>query len=234
MSLHEELLNNDKRTTVRPFTVGRAFDEHYHENVRLDDGTNIFIRTLHAEDKACLLDGFERMSPESRFKRFFSYKETLSRSELEYFTEIDGENHMALAAGRFRPDGTVEGLGVARFVRSGNKPEEAEPAVAVVDAWQRRGVGRVLLDRLVGAAAEREIHEFVGSVLADNEAMIALLRKSSFTHLSYDQEYVNFRIDVYRAELNRHVHSLRDVVRSGRFAAMVNMIKNRLVQSIGL
>ena len=56
-----------------------------------------------------------------------------------------------------QPDGTDEGIGVARFIRSKTDPGAAEAAVAVIDDWQKKGVGTLLLLRLAAAAREREI-----------------------------------------------------------------------------
>ena len=47
---------------------------------------------------------------------------------------------------------TGEGVGVARYVRLDEDPEEAEFAIAIADDWQGRGLGRVLLGELVDAA----------------------------------------------------------------------------------
>lgn len=151
------------------------FDDSYHEETVLEDGSAIVLKTIKPGDKQNLQDGVRRLSPESRFRRFFSGKSELTRRELAYFTEIDGENHFALACGHKLADGTLEGLAVARFVRRKDCPEAAEPAIAVVDDWQGKGVGRLLLTRLATAALERGIVRFEAEVLADNEPMIGLL-----------------------------------------------------------
>lgn len=151
------------------------FDDSYHEETTLADGSSIVLKTIKPDDKQNLQDGVRRLSPESRFRRFFSSKSELTSRELAYFTEIDGENHFALACGHRHADGTLEGLAVARFVRRKDCPEAAEPAIAVVDDWQGKGVGRLLLTRLASAALERGITRFEAEVLADNEPMIGLL-----------------------------------------------------------
>jgi len=185
-----------KSTTVR---IGRTYDGQYSEDLRLRDGAEVFVHTLHPEDKATLLEGFERLSKESRFRRFFAYKTTLTSRELEYFTEFDGETHFALAAGRWLADGGVEGLGVARFVQLADRPGEAEFAVAVVDDWHRRGLGRALLVRLVAAAAERHIERVVGTVVAGNESMIRLLASIPQARLSWSGGLVQVVVELDEA-----------------------------------
>lgn len=72
---------------------------------------------------------------------------------------------------------TGAGVGVARYVRSEDDPEAAEIAVAVVDDWQRRGVGTRLASELARRAGEEGIRRFTGLLLADNELMLNLARE---------------------------------------------------------
>jgi GNAT superfamily N-acetyltransferase len=132
------------------------------------------VRLLRPTDKELLRAGFERLSPESRYARFFTPKAALSDDELRYLTEVDHENHLALGAAMDR-DGTQTGLGVARFIRLADRPETAEAAIAVTDEVQRKGLGRLLLMRLIAAARERGIERFRFEVLSSNTGMAALI-----------------------------------------------------------
>jgi GNAT superfamily N-acetyltransferase len=58
----------------------------------------------------------------------------------------------------------------------GDAPPTAEVAIAVLDEWQGRGVGRALLHRLAAVARRRGILRFTGMMLADNTAIISLMR----------------------------------------------------------
>jgi RimJ/RimL family protein N-acetyltransferase len=132
----------------------------------------IEIRPIRPDDKEALADGIRRMSPESRYRRFFSPIDHLSEAQLTYFTEVDHRDHEALVA--VEPD-TGRGIGVARFVRSETDPEVAEVAVAVADDWHNRGVGTTLLHRLTERAREEGVRRFSGSILEENEPMRDLL-----------------------------------------------------------
>ena len=151
------------------------FDERYDERARLEDGTLVHLRLIGPEDKALIAEGFARLSPESRYRRFFAAKRQLTPAELRYFTEFDGTNHLAIGAVHVRADGSEEGLGVARFVRLPDEPNVAEAAVVVVDDYQNRGLGHLLLLRLVAAARERGVMRFRATTLADNPAARALM-----------------------------------------------------------
>lgn len=150
------------------------FGSGYQEVVQLQDGTELTLRLVHPEDAPLLLDGFQQLSAASRYMRFFGVKGSLSLKEVAYLTDVDGVNHFAIGAILAGPQGK-EGVGIARFIRRKNEPKVAELAVAVVDRLQGRGLGRILLERLLAAARERGIERFRFDVLAGNARMLNLL-----------------------------------------------------------
>src|SRR4051794_27295802 len=64
--------------------------------LRLRDGAEIIVREVTPEDKALLVEGFERLGEMSRYRRFMSTKRNLSVAELAYFTEVDHDLHEAI------------------------------------------------------------------------------------------------------------------------------------------
>ena len=144
---------------------------------RLPDGTLVRTRPLRPEDRDKLRNGFARLSPESKYRRFFSTPATLSEATLDYLTRTDGRDHVAIGAERAEKGAdTSYGIGIARFVRLAEEPTAAEAAVAVIDEMQRHGVGRLLLHELIKAARERGITTFVCHVLPGNTLVTSLLR----------------------------------------------------------
>ena len=140
----------------------------------LNDGSTILLREVLPSDRGAIAAGFERLSPESRYRRFFTAMSRLSEADLTYLTEVAHHEHEAVIA--YEPGGVP--VGVARYVR-GEHPEEAEVAVAVVDDWQGKGAATALLERLVERAAENGIERFVASVLEENEDALELFRSIS-------------------------------------------------------
>jgi nucleotide-binding universal stress UspA family protein/GNAT superfamily N-acetyltransferase len=140
-----------------------------HIPVTLPDGTAVTIRPIEATDRDALNAGFERLSPESRYRRFFSPMPRLSSHDLDYLTQVDHHDHEALVA--VTDAGGI--VGVARFVRTG--PEEAEPAIVIADDLQGQGLGTTLIQTLADRAREEGIARFRAPVLAENDAAIALL-----------------------------------------------------------
>jgi GNAT superfamily N-acetyltransferase len=139
--------------------------------IELKDGSTIFLREVRPTDRGAIEAGFEGLSPESRYRRFFTAMSRLSDADLTYLTDVDHHDHEAVIAF----DGEDGPVGVARYVRV-DPPEEAEVAVAVIDAWQGKGAGTALVERLVQRARENGIERFVATVLAENEDAIDLFR----------------------------------------------------------
>lgn len=144
------------------------FDRDYEETVRLKGGTKVTLRLIRASDKQLLLEGFERLSAQSRYTRFLAPKQRLTDDDLRYLTEVDGIDHLAVVAVLRSTFGNDEGVGVGRFVRLKDLTDTAEPAVTVADDQQGKGLGSILLHRLSEAAWERGIRQFRCEVLAEN------------------------------------------------------------------
>ncbi len=133
-------------------------------------------RLLSPEDRESFLVGFEGLSRESRYLRFFTPMPRLSDSVLQQLLNTDGTDHAAMAAW-CSSDGADMIVGVARFIRLHKGGDTAEVAVAVVDRMQRRGIGRLLLAHLTYVARERGIDRFRAEVMGANHAARALVHK---------------------------------------------------------
>lgn len=136
------------------------------EKVVLGPGIEVLIRPIRPTDKHILAEGFEALSPESKFQRFFAPVVRLNESDLVYLTEIDHRNHEALVA--IDPeDGDL--VGVTRYIRtSPYRDREAEVAIVISDDWRGKGLGKALLSRLAIRAREEGITHFLAMILADN------------------------------------------------------------------
>lgn len=155
------------------------YDESYEETVALSDGQRVHLRLIRPSDKDMLRAGFERLSPSSRYARFMAPKARLTERELDYLTDVDGVDHFAMGAIRRHLVSKDEGIGSARFVRVGDKPDTAEPAVTVADDFQGKGLGTILLQRLIEAAWERDVRWFCTELLADNTASRRMMESLS-------------------------------------------------------
>ena len=138
----------------------------------LQDGSRIAIRPIEPEDRAALAEGFERLSPESRYRRFFGPIAHLSERDLDYLTLVDHHDHEALVA---TDADRGDGVAVARYIRTGERAAEA--AIVVADDWQGRGVATVLMQALADRARAEGITRFEAPVLAYNREAIRLLER---------------------------------------------------------
>ncbi len=140
----------------------------------LRNGAPVLIRPILPEDKQLLIDGFVRLSEESRYRRFGTPVRRLTDEQLRYLTEVDYVDHMAwVALDPGQPD--HPGLGVARYVRLAAEREVAEAAVTVVDSHQGLGLGTILLGVLATSAVSNGIKVFRAYVLEENQAVLELL-----------------------------------------------------------
>jgi GNAT superfamily N-acetyltransferase len=140
-------------------------------------GATVAFETITSAAKPLIQAAMAKLSPQSSRRRFFTVRHRLSDDELERFTVLDGWDRYAIGAVARHGDGRVEGVGVARYVRLADRPDAAEAAVLVVDAWQGHGIGKRLLRTLAQAASARGIATLRGVVLHDNDPMLALLAR---------------------------------------------------------
>jgi RimJ/RimL family protein N-acetyltransferase len=140
----------------------------------LADGSTLRVRALRPTDQAALRAAFRELSPESRYQRFLAHMGELSDAMWERLCDVDGRDHVAVVAVT-EDDSRI--LGVARFVRLALDPEAAEFAVTVVDAWQLRGVGSLLLGALAPAARARGVRSFVAYALPQNLGVRRLMAR---------------------------------------------------------
>jgi RimJ/RimL family protein N-acetyltransferase len=143
--------------------------------VRLHNGETVTIRPIRPADKPLLAAGMAALSDESAYRRFLAPKKALTAAELEYLTEVDFRDHVALVAVSAADPDTL--VGVARWVRTAGEPQTAEIAFLVSDRLQRQGLGAALAEALADAARARGVERFVATVLPHNVAAHRLLAR---------------------------------------------------------
>jgi RimJ/RimL family protein N-acetyltransferase len=141
---------------------------------KLRDGTRILIRPLQPDDRADLIHGFEKLSMDSRRFRFLTPIHKLSKYQLSSLIEVDQLKHVAIGVKDIGRPGKP-GIAIGRFVRLEEEPHTAEFAVTVIDEYQNRGLGTLLIELLMKEAHQRGIEILRGFLLDDNRTMIRLL-----------------------------------------------------------
>jgi GNAT superfamily N-acetyltransferase len=166
----------------------------------LADGARLRVRPIVPADREPLADAFDRLSDRSRRQRFLAPKPRLSARELDYLTDVDHVTHEALVA---IDETTGDIVGVGRYATGGAGGAAADMALAVVDAWQRRGIGHALAVRLVERARANGITRLTGTALADNLLVRALLDRLGFRVRSVSAGVVEVELDLPPARPSR-------------------------------
>jgi ribosomal protein S18 acetylase RimI-like enzyme len=154
-------------------TIERLIDKE----IRLRDSSKLRLRQLHRGNREKLKAFFSRCSPEAIRCRFMSSIKALSDSLLDYLADPDESRHVALILSQ--QEGEDERIvAEGRYVVLKEQPDAADIALLVVDDMQRRGIATLLIRELTEIAVSNGVTRFRADVLADNRAMISLLRKT--------------------------------------------------------
>jgi acyl-CoA synthetase (NDP forming)/GNAT superfamily N-acetyltransferase len=149
------------------------YPAHWEADVLLLDGSPARLRPITPDDAQLMIEFYERVSPESKYMRFFAPYPELSDRDVQRFTHVDYIDRVAFVV-------TVgpKMIAVGRYDRLDST--EAEVAFLVEDAHQGRGLAQLLLEHLAEAGRERGITMFLAEVLPDNARMIQTFRDAGY------------------------------------------------------
>ena len=144
------------------------------DRVTLSNRRRLLIRPLRRCEFNAIREFYARLTPRTRYLRFFSPMRELPDSLLHRLACVDDQCRLSLVAeDDATSDGAIVGLGSFDALDEGS----VELALVVRDDWQRQRIGSVLVDRLLKAAEERGFHRFVANVLVENVTIQRLLRR---------------------------------------------------------
>jgi RimJ/RimL family protein N-acetyltransferase len=149
--------------------------------LELTDRTKVHVRPIVPEDEPLLHEAVAAMSERTVYFRFFSPIKRMSDAMAHRLAVVDYNDRFALVATTHKPGAKERIVGVARYDRV-PKTDVAETAVAVVDEFQRRGLGSALMTILGKVARDHGINTFTLIVLPENQQMLGLLRKMGWIH----------------------------------------------------
>jgi GNAT superfamily N-acetyltransferase len=153
------------------------------------------VRPLAPRDREALAQAFSRLGEETRRRRFRGLASQLAEHDLDRLTQIDHHHHEALAA--IAP-GSGRIVGVARFITMPDDPRAAEVAIAVDDEWQGRGIGRRLMNELVGRARAEGVARLLAYVSADNHTVRSWIARAGGVAEAYDGDETVYSIALDR------------------------------------
>ena len=150
----------------------------YECTLTLKDGSEVFLRPIRTTDGDLLVDLFNRISPQSVYLRFLGHLHVLSADMLRHFTHVDYSSEFALVA-VISEDGKEAFIAVARYAHNPGE-DITDLAITVRDDWQRLGLGRALLDRVIVIAKARGIKRFVSMMDPKNSFIGQTLRRLGY------------------------------------------------------
>jgi RimJ/RimL family protein N-acetyltransferase len=151
---------------------------NYHAKEVLSDGTEIMVRAIRPEDRASLIEAFQGLDREAVYRRFFSPKKELTEGELKQLTDVDFANVIALVTTTQTSEGETLIAGGRYAVDDPKNPRSAELAFLTGEAYRGRGIASILLKHLTRLAKDAGLKRFEAEVLAQNQPMLAVFKKS--------------------------------------------------------
>jgi RimJ/RimL family protein N-acetyltransferase len=149
---------------------------NYPASTTLKDGTTVTIRAIGKDDRGALLAAFDNQDPESIYTRFFTYKRGLTETDLGQLTEANPDHVTALVV--TTPIGQGEKLiGGGRYFLNIER-HTAELAFMTDDAYRGRGIASLILEHLIRIGREHGVLTFEADVLAQNQVMLGVFRRS--------------------------------------------------------
>ncbi len=142
-------------------------------------GRPVTIRPLQAADAAIERSFVTGLSERTRYNRLFGGAVKITDEYIRRLIEVDAAREVALAAITMF-DNAEEIIGVGRYVVDADAVS-CEFALVIADAWQGRGIGRRMLEKLIAVAGARGLKTMFGEVLSTNQSMLKLARRLGFT-----------------------------------------------------
>ncbi len=185
------------RTAIRPYPTQYVWAEE------LRDGEPVTIRPIRPEDEPLMVKFHESLSEQSVYMRYFHMLNLSQRTAHERLTRIcfiDYDRELALVAERTNPEtGEREIMGVARLSRRGTVTDEAEFSVLVSDPFQRRGLGTLLLSKLLTVGRAEGLRHISADILFENYPMQRISRNLGFyLHRDTEEMVMKADLDLYQ------------------------------------
>jgi acetyltransferase len=162
--------------------------------LRLPGGEHVIVRCVRPQDELKFQNFVRGLSNESRYWRFMTGSAELPQQILTSLIAVDARAHLALVA-ETPVDGSEAIVGEGRYVVSAGS-NIGEFALAVSDAWQRRGIGSLLMASLLRHARSAGLSGLYGDVLRDNQRTIKLARLVGFSFRTHPEDARLVRLEV--------------------------------------
>jgi GNAT superfamily N-acetyltransferase len=144
----------------------------------LPGGDSVMVRAISPQDAERLQAYMRNLSGPARRNRFLGAVSELAPTEIDRLTHMNGPGELALIA--FASTGGETPMVAEAIQVIAPESQRCEIALSVTDAWQRKGLGTLLLRSMECRARILGARYLIGEVLRTNDAMKGLARKAGF------------------------------------------------------
>jgi acetyltransferase len=195
------ILAVDAAITIAPYSGGEAkrlairpYPQGLEERFVLENGQAVMLRPVRAEDEPAHHVFVSRLSPEDLRFRFFGVIREISHKDMARLLQIDYDREMAFIATSI--DAPKETLGVVRTIMDPDN-QTAEYAILVRSDVKGLGLGRKLLEKMIGYCRSRGTRQMTGQVMLENRAMLGLIASLGFVRTGQaDTDIVEVALDL--------------------------------------
>jgi GNAT superfamily N-acetyltransferase len=152
---------------------------YYRVETTLDGGMRLSIRATRPDDKERLVEHFERLSLDSQYRRFFGFRKAFTRQELEYMTNPNFLEHATIVVTVCDSEMNEYIVGEGHYVAVPDG-QYAKFALSVLDQYQRKGIGSLLLPHLARLARHWGVRKLQADVLSSNRNALSFLVRRGF------------------------------------------------------
>ena len=152
------------------------------DTLRLRNDAIVTIRPIRGDDEPLMVTFHAGVSPRSVYQRYFhlsTLEQRVTHTRLALTCRVDPAVGLALVAEHTTAEGERAVVALGRLTRT-DPPGSAEVALLVVDLWHGLGLGTGMMRALVAGARDLGVQRLYGEMLADNDAMRAVVRHAGF------------------------------------------------------
>lgn len=182
------------RLAIRPYPT------RYSQPWTANDGTPLLIRPIRPEDEPLMVKFHQTLSERSvyfRWLHMLNLSQRIAHERLTKICFIDYDREMALVGDYTDPQtGEHSIMGVGRLTRL-RGTNEAEFAILVSDLFQRRGLGKELLSRLIEVGRQEKLSRIIGDIHPENNGMQHISTSLGFRrHYDIQDQLVKVQLDL--------------------------------------
>lgn len=162
----------------------------FQENYKLNDGTNITIRAINANDKPLLKDFFRNLSNELKHLNYMESFKEIPDNLLYGIMRMDYKNSVTFIV-TTKTNNKEEMIGLAHYITTEEHKEDCDCDIIIAEPWQNRGIGRILTKILINAAKENKMNMLKLDILNSNLGGMQLAKAFGFKISKSDEPTIN-------------------------------------------